>query len=1339
MFKVECPGCKAPYQVDERRVPSTGLKMRCPKCGTSFQVEPPDDGRRTGPSPVLGEPTAPRPDPGAPRAPLRNPAARTMVGVAPSALGLPSTAAKPAAPAAPAAKPPAAPPPVPARPPAPKAPDPYADADLPAVGGSVDADLPVAAPARKPPPIPGGPRPAAPAAAAKPPAPKQPSTLPPEDLEEEDLPAVPGGELDLPSPAAPPAVARAAAPGVDVDLPALASDAEWGLPAISGAKPPAPAPAPARPAAAPVSSGLDLDLPDLPGLELGEPGGGLDLPVPAAGDLPVVSRGRSSPAADLPVRASAGLPSPAAGLPAFSAGLPSPAAGLPAVVAGLPAVSAGLPSPAAELPERAPPAAPAAPGFGELDLDLTPGPSASGGAIDLGLGGPGSLPPVPPSGPAGTSAFGEIDLPPGPAGPSARPSPMPSARPGSPPPDPLEADPFGEAPIPSQRPSAPATRASTPPSVTRAEGGGTSYGEVNLDGGGGGEVPLDAPVRSPAANATEDMEFGALPAQPAATGPTPAITAATPSHPPKVRRRWPLRVFGGLLVLAVAGGSLSFVPGAGPYGAYWISDRVNAGKHARLLADAQGRARKAFGRDLYPDAVKALEELEEARGGAKRYLPFAAYAAYAGYLRELRFGSDPAVHARAKGLIAELGDARDVPYEPLASAAYDALEGRLAKAEERVRALSAQNANDPDLLALLGEIELRSGTPGNARTTFLALDKLETSARASYGAARAALAAGNVGEATAAAKLTLTRSPAHVGARILSARVGARSRATEPASLTELQALLKSPGSASPGELVAAETLLGDIHLGRSQVALAEAAYTRALKIDPGSAPALRGLGEAQFRAGRFSEAVARFEASLQAEPNDLVARIGVAKSKLSLERIEDALKVLRELSKTAPKSAQVAYWLGRALEAAGDKDRANATYHVAIEKAAPGPELVDVYVALAILQHERGQAEQAQKTLADARKKLPESAALHRALGDLAILQARYPDAVSEFRRALELDAEDLASRFRLGVALRRNRSYPAATEVFDQVAKIDPELPGLALERGLIFEATGRGAEALKAYEDALAKAPTDPELMLRAGCGSVAAGQAERGEELLRKVLAQRPNSAEVNHCLGRSLLLRNKIADAQRLLDRATELDPNRAEYHLYSGWCANEVSNVAKAERELAKALELDPSLADAYWQRGVLRARQGAVRDAVADLVKALSLNPARSEARAALADAYYDLGKERDALAEWDRAVKEQPDNAVWRFRYGKLLVTNQLNDAGREHLSKAIAAGEKAEVAPRWLWEAHHFMARSLAGRPEAAVHWEHFLRLGPKDSPYRAEAKQALARLGKPWSGD
>ncbi len=1347
MFKVECPGCKAPYQVDERRVPSSGLKMRCPKCGTSFQVEAPDDPRRTGPSPVLGEAPPPRKDP---RAPLKNPAARTMVGVAPSALGLPLPGAKPpAAPAAPPAparpplpapQPPAAPKAAPPRPPprvaAPGPPppqDPYADADLPAIGARSDVNLPAPAGRPKPPPPVRGQAPAAP--------PKSPSTLPPDDVNMlDDLPAVPGGsglDIDLPSPA-PPAALSVAGPSQGADLPALAGDLEWGLPDI-GQRADRGAPAASVPAPT-----MELDLPDLPDLDFPAPQG--DLPSPAGAGLPSAARGPGLPAASagLPAASaglpavSAGLPSASAGLPASSAGLPASSAGLPSASAGLPSASAGLPSASAGVPSRAPglPAnhpggGASSPGFGELDLDLTPGaPSGAPPLLDLGARQPSVAPPT-------SGGFGEIDLPPRASG---QPMAMPSARPSPQPFDPLEADPFGEAAIPSQRPMVEARRSAPPAEVVGSQVGGTSYGEVNLDGegdggGSGGEVPLEgAPIRSGAAR-EEDMEFGALPEQ----RPPGAMKADVGPAVPAARRRWPLRVFAGLLVLAVGGGSLAFVPGAGPYGAYFISDRLHAAEYGRLLGDAQRAARARLGHDIWPEAVQASVNVDATHEKAKRFYPLATYAAFTGYLRELRFGSDPAAHARGQVLLAEIGDAKDVPYLDFAVTARDALDGQLTRALESARSLSQRHPNDPDALALLGEVALRGADPAAAKSPWQALEKLEHSARSAFGIARASYVTGDMTAAAAAARQALERTPGHVGARVLLARIDSFGRGNEARSLQEIADLLKSAGRASPDEVVSAQTLLGEIHLGRSQVALAEVAFDRALKINPSAARALAGLGEALFRSRRFSEALARFESASQADPRALEAKIGVAKSKLSLERVEDALRTLAKLEKENPKSLAVSLWYGRAADAAGDHDRAAAIYRRALDKGSTDPELVDIYVALAMLENERGETARAQQTLVRAKAKLPESVALHRSLGDLALLQGRNTEAIAEYRRALELDGEDLGARFQLGIALRRNRGYDEATKVLDEVAKEDPDHPGLALERGLIFEATGQGQKALDSYESALAKAPTDPDLMLRVGCGRVSAGQPEKAEELLRKVLGLKPNSAEVNHCLGRSLLARDKVADAQRLLDRAVEIDPKRAEYHLYAGWAANEAGNVPKAERELARALEIDGSLADAYWQRGVLRARQGAVKDAVTDLTRALTLSPGRVEAHAALADAYYDLGKERDALAEWQKAVQAQPDNAVWHFRYGKLLVTNQMMDVGREHLERAIRAGEKSEAPPRWLWEAHHIMARSLAGRAEAAPHWEAFLRLGPRDSPYRTEAKAALVKLGKPWTGE
>ena len=211
----------------------------------------------------------------------------------------------------------------------------------------------------------------------------------------------------------------------------------------------------------------------------------------------------------------------------------------------------------------------------------------------------------------------------------------------------------------------------------------------------------------------------------------------------------------------------------------------------------------------------------------------------------------------------------------------------------------------------------------------------------------------------------------------------------------------------------------------------------------------------------------------------------------------------------------------------------------------------------------------------------------------------------------------------------------------------------------------------------------------------------------------------------------------------MFERSIDLDPHRAEYWLYLGWAANEAGRVGKAEDSLKKALELDQGLGDAYWQRGVLRARQGAVKDAIKDLTKALELRPSRHEAHAALAEAYYGLGREPEALSEWQKAVVAQPDNATWRFRYGKLLAANNRDDAARVELSKALELVEQLDPRPRWVWEAHHLLARALGARPEAAKHWKAFLALGPHDSAYRDEAKQALqapgSTLGRGLNGD
>jgi len=1450
MFKVECPGCKAPYQVDERRIPASGLKMRCPKCGTSFKVDPPADGR-SGPSSSIGGAlgvgsdneslpppalAAPAPRPGAD---LRG----TMLGVAPSGASLP----RPAAPVVPAA------PAVPASLKgtmlgvAPLAPSTGANVPPRPAANLKGAKLGVApAPAAPVPAAPAAPAPAAPGAALGKPPPmpprrageaKAPAPLDPDAFfDDSDLPAAPAprvppprpaavSDLDLPLPMAPTPVEAApikpspfrdlpaapapfsdlpATPGAFADLPAAPAPFS-DLPAMPAAfddLPMTSSPLPARPSplSPPLSLDLDLDLPSTSAATKAKlpSASDLDLDLPAVGSrsgsgvgLPSLSPRSMSPASGTPgaqapgssAKGVVGLPSVPAGLPEVSRGpaasrgsvaLPSLAgrgrasssgfelddglplvggnlpkaggvglpershAGLPTLGASLPVFQAsGLPSPAGGLPAvsgsgiPAPPSNP--PDFDALDLDIGRAPSLP---PDFGLD-----PVQAPNLRASHPDFGELMLPLG--GPPSAP-PMAASQLA----EPEEADIFGDvAPQAAARP-APAARAPAE-AVVRTSGGGTAYGEVNLgDDGDEAEVPLEA--GSPLApRRDEDMEFGAIPqedqprvAEAAPTKKAKAEAKIARAAPEKLKpkRKLDWRVYGGVLVVFLAGASLSLVPSVGPFGAYLVIDQLKAGEYAQLIKSTVSDAQKAMAHDTYLEAKRAISAVEASRASAKRVRDLPAYAAFTAFAEELRFGSDPAIHARGTVLLDELAEHSETHYVALARCARAAAEGQIARAKQLEGGLREPPPGDPDRAFLHGEIALREGDAKAAVVAWQEAVRAQKSPRSAFGLARASYAEGDASAAATAARDALTQNPNHVGARILLARISSAQRSGEAEALAMLSSITKNPAAASPDELVNAQTLFGDIHLARSRMSQAEAAYSEALKINPKAARALNGLGDALYRAGRFSEAQARFEASTQADPDDLSAKIGVAKSKLALERVEDASANLKKLRDTYPASVPVSYWFGRALEAAGNRALAETVYRGVLKTPSNDPQTVDVYIALALLQSQQGRNDEAQKTLADARAKLPDVAGIHKALGEVALSQGRYSQATAEFRQALALDAEDLGARFRLGVALRRDGKFEEAGKTFEAVAAVDKDYPGLALERGLLFEATGRLGDALKEYEGALAKAPKDPDLMLRVGCSKVSAGRAKQAEELLRKVLSERPNSAETNHCLGRALLIEGtRLSEALRLLERAVELDANHPEYHLYAGWAANDAGNVPKAERALAEALRLDQGLADAYWQRGVLRQRQGADRDAIVDLTRALELRPSRHEAHASLADAYYGLGKEPQAMREWQQAIAAQPDNATWRFRYGRLLAANHQTEPAREQLSRALELSASEDPAPRWVPEAHSLLAHAIGLKPEAVKHWEEFLRLGQRDSPYRGEAIASLAKLGHPWTGN
>jgi tetratricopeptide (TPR) repeat protein len=1170
-------------------------------------------------------------------------------------------------------------------------------------------------------------------------------------------PAAPAFRAPRPGPPpAPPPPAAPALGAIDelMDLPAIPD--ETGLPAVVPRAPPrpgfqgAPPPRPQPPSLA----DFEIDLPsvdaDLPAAKaLGRPAGkggmtfDVDLPSPAA-DLPSAKGGGRGGHADLPAVAS-GLPVVAAGLPAVSKGfsstktrqgfgeidLPSVGGNLPAVQSreqNLPQVSGGvglpLPVVGSGLPVVAGVGLPKAI-RGDRDL-----PDLANALPDVANALPqvaGSLPVV----------VGNERL-------------LPSGRP-----DPSADQDFGELKLTSMPPismdDAVEEMDLPPPSrdpqqqISRATGG-AGFGEVDL---GGGDVGADVVATEEAPRKEQDKVGGGEVALP--TGPASRTSRDEDEEEAKPSRSRKIALI--LVAVIVVGGVLLELTPYGAFGRVAIDDLVHEGSWSRAADDAAKQARTAMAADTADQARAALDELANLHAGSPRAKPLTAYAALAELEAQLRFGKEGARAARAQSWLGDLSAAKgakpaDIHYFTVAGAALSAYNGDFASARAALDTASKKDVGDPiqqDIAFTRGELELAAGDAAAATAAFTKAVQLAPSARAHFGLARAYALAEDVVKAQNEIGAALATSPHDAGALVLRAALVWASEKNESSAMTDLKEVFEgsAKSAASSGDLSRARSLLGWIQASRGKASEARDSFDQALKLDPRSVDALVGQGEVLYSEGRNTEALARFDTAVQIDPKNVRAIVSDAKAKIVLERLADAKTQLTAARTAFPTDMRIAFWLAKVETALGNKKAAEDAYAIAIGLANPAkPEAIEPYVGLAEMLASDGRATEAQAKLDEAKAKLPDSAAMQRALGEVSAVQGNYDDAILHYQAAVQKDPEDLSARFLLGKTyLQMNRIDLASAEL-DKVLAADKDYPGLAMERGRLFELSGQIEKALEQFSAALKKAPDDVDLQLRVGAAYVGIGKSDEALGILKKVMEKRPQSAEANYYYGRAYFLRGgaALADATRYLKNAVRLDPNHADYHFYLAWVANEASppDLATARMEIEQALTLNKLMGGAYWQRGVVEVTTHAVDDAIKDLQKALQLEPTRFEVHATLGECYDAKNDSARAMSEWAKALAGDPPRPFWNFRYGKLVLEKGNAGEASKHLGVAVDAAEKQTPQPGWLTQAEFLAAeayRKTGKKADAVDHFNHFLDLAQPTDPDRRDALSALAGLGHP----
>ncbi|MGH7150742.1 MAG: tetratricopeptide repeat protein, partial [Planctomycetota bacterium] len=250
------------------------------------------------------------------------------------------------------------------------------------------------------------------------------------------------------------------------------------------------------------------------------------------------------------------------------------------------------------------------------------------------------------------------------------------------------------------------------------------------------------------------------------------------------------------------------------------------------------------------------------------------------------------------------------------------------------------------------------------------------------------------------------------------------------------RAPLASVGAAGLSLAVLAALAARQTRVWKDSVSL----WEHATAVEPTSPISQANLGTSYDEAGRLSDAIARYRATLELRPGDQKTRHSLALAHAKRGEYEAAIGEWKRLLELQPRHAEALYSLGLASFRLGRVEDAVEFYRKATE----------VDPAYSTARHALAEAYSKQARTAEAIAEWervlasdPGHAGARNGLGLAHLAAGRLPQAEEQFRAALRAKPDDADSWNNLGAALSRSNREAEALECFRRALAADPDHP--------------------------------------------------------------------------------------------------------------------------------------------------------------------------------------------------------------------------------------------------------------------------------------------------------
>ena len=420
---------------------------------------------------------------------------------------------------------------------------------------------------------------------------------------------------------------------------------------------------------------------------------------------------------------------------------------------------------------------------------------------------------------------------------------------------------------------------------------------------------------------------------------------------------------------------------------------------------------------------------------------------------------------------------------------------------------------------------------------------------------------------------------------------------------------------------------------------------------------------------GDLQRAVSEYEQAKSLQPDAAEIRITLAEAYLKIKRPESAKAELLEIE---PKDARTYYMLGECYRTADQVDSALWAYTRVVELDSTD---LDALWRLAEGWRIKGDTERVLFYLTKLASLQSLSVPIHLQLASQLFRAKEYDQAVSEYRRVLEISPGDGKALYGLGQSYEAKGDLESAIQSYSTLLQLEP--PNQPLRDRLIslYYRTGRIDEAVNEAEKSTGLAPASQNAQKRLALLCLVQGDFDKAESLFVEYLKDYPGDAESHFHLGKIALSKQEMERAKVEFQTAVSLEDTVPDGWMNLAYVYLLQDSTGQAIRTYERGIEKSYGKAELLFRLGSLYAEQRQYDTALAILRSASDKSPHDPNILFALGSAYEQSGDFDRSVATFEMLLRIDPQHASALNYLGYMLADKgiRLNES-LEMIRKAL-----------------------------------------------------------------